>query len=240
MGSVADTEFRLFTATDGRTIEARILEYNPARNKLRIERRGNSSLWVDPEIFSVSDRKYIKEWVSASMFLVSSSLKISLKKVHKGNSGSKKSFKETEKICYEVKLQNRSKQPLNISKMEFCYYVRNTKTRGAKDSEWSDVGRMNVGVLKPAETKVLITSSLSLSTIYREQAESGRDIYGNLYTSRSIVKVSEDKLRGIWIRVYGPEVGGQLLYRDVSFPKDLIEKVAWNKVSSGVEGKTGK
>lgn len=231
MGAFAEEEYRIFTARDGRMIEGRIVEYNAVRNKLRIERRGDKSAWVELAVFSEKDRIYIKEWISASLFLAESNLKISFKKTNKGSSGSKKSKKETDKIGYEIKLQNRSKQPMNIAEIEYRYYVRNIRIGSGKDAERSEGGRLNAGTLKPSQTRVLNTSSLSLVTVYRDHVESTRDFYGSVTYDRSIVKVSEDKLRGIWVRIYGPEVDGQRLYRDVTYPKGLEEKAAWMRVS---------
>lgn len=233
MGSRAGEEFRVFAAADGRTIDARILEYNPSRNKLRIERRGKGTLWIGPEVFAESDRKYIEEWIAASLFLAEKNLTVSIKKVKIGSSGSKKSLKETDRYSYEVKLQNRSKQMLNISNVEYCYYIRKIKTGGGRDIERSDGGQLKVGVLKPAQAKVVSPPTFSLFTIYRSYTESYFDNYGGTQTDTSIVKVSEDKLRGIWIRIYGPEVDGRPLVRDVTYPKNLIEKVEWGKVEWG-------
>lgn len=223
--------FRIFTSADGRSIEARITEYNAVRNKLRIERRDKGSAWVAPDVFCKEDREYIKQWISASLFLAESNLKVSLKKTKIANFGSKKSHKETNNIGFEVKLQNRSKEPVNISGIEYRYYVRTVRTGAGKDSERSEEGRLNAGTLKASQTQVLTTSSLSLYTTYREQVETTQSYSGGVSIDRSIVKVSEDELRGIWIRIYGPKVDGRRLFRDVTYPKNLREKAAWMPVS---------
>lgn len=225
MGANAEDEFRVFTSTAGKTIEARILEYNPSRNKLRIERRGKGSTWVGADVFCASDREYIREWVFASMFQSSSNLRITLKKETIQRSGSKKSLEKTERIGFEVKLQNRSKQSMDHLRIEYRYFLKGEEKGSGNAGDKK--GSLKLASIKPGAYMTCNTNPLALITKYRTQQESSTDIYGIRTYSSSIVKTSEDQFRGIWVRLYGPKVEGKALYRDVTYPTNLSELVAW-------------
>lgn len=225
----AEEDYRMFMSTDGRSIEARIVEYNPSRNKLRIERRGKNAIWVGADVFSEQDRKYIKQWVAASMFLSSSNLRIALKKESHGSNGSKSSLKEGDKVAFEVELQNRSKQSLEALRIEYRYYIKNEGSGKSSDTERSVDGRLQVGTLKPGGRKKVSTLIVSLETTYKKVQDSYTDIYGIQRFDTSIAKDREDDLLGIWVRIYGPKVEGRALYRDVTYPSGLADKVAWRE-----------
>ena len=225
---MAEEQYRAFDSVDGRTIEARIVEYDANRGRLRIERRGGKTLWVTPDVFSDADQTYIKQWVEASMFMLESNLKVSIKKVNLDKTGSKKGAKKvTEHVRYEITLQSRAKEPLRVTRMEYCYYIEDKKTGRGEDTERSESGNKTIRTLKPGESILLHTDTLGLDTLYHEQVETTRSYDGTTTIDRSIVKLSEEDLRGIWVRIYGPKVDGRALYRDISYPKDLHEKVEW-------------
>ncbi|MDF7798031.1 hypothetical protein P4C99_01050 [Pontiellaceae bacterium B1224] len=217
-----ESEFRAFTAKDGRTLEARIVEYDARKGKIKIERQGAGMVWVAPNVFGEADQAYIKEWISASAFLEEKSLRVSVDKKNLGRSGSKeKTQREIEKVGYEVEIKNYSKQALDISKIEYRYYVRNVRREGGEDTEKTVHGTLALGRLDPGASHELKTDSLPLVTKFKIQLEG--DGYG--IPEKIPVKMSEEELLGIWIRIYGPEVDGTALYRDITYPSDLIKNV---------------
>lgn len=225
-GCIAAEEngFRMFTDIQGRSIEARIVEYDSVKGKLQIERHDGKKSWVRPDVFAAENQDYIKDWIDADLILSERSLRISMKKQAMGKTGSKKENKVSEKVCFEVTLDNRTEVPITGLKMEYHYFVKTLGSGTRKDSEKTVPGALNVASLAPKERKQFNTNIVYLDTVYHTVTEYSR------YSNNPLVslnKVSEDELTGIWIRIYGPAVDGVSSVRDVCYPTDLKEKVRW-------------
>ena len=60
--TVWSEEFRAFTSKEGRVITARIINFSSYTGKVQLERENGRKVWVDPEIFSSKDKKFIAAW----------------------------------------------------------------------------------------------------------------------------------------------------------------------------------
>jgi len=219
-----NTGFRVFTDVQDRSIEAKIIEYDSIKGMLKIERNDGKSSWVRPDVFTAADQVYIRDWIAADLILSEQSLRISMKKQTLGETGSKEQNKVSEKVCFQVTIDNRTAASIDGLKVEYRYYVKTIGSGTRKDSEKTVPGSLNVGSLAPKERKQINTQPVYLDTVYRTVRTYSR--YNNA-PLESLNKVSEDDLTGIWLRVYGPALDGEPSVRDVCYPTDLKETVRW-------------
>jgi hypothetical protein len=212
-----ESEFRAFTSSDGRVIEARILDYNSSRNKLHIERMNAKKIWIDPSVFSESDRIYIKKWIAASDFLAKSKIRITIDK-HKKSAG-----KNGDDVHYSITLQNRSKTDFKDLYLDYRFYVEGKEKRGR---DRCIKGSLTLEDLPAGGKHTLNTKVERMHEEYDRHTEISYDEYG---TSTDTVedKVRDDDAQGIWFKIRGPKFEGVPLIREVWFPSELNKKVAW-------------
>lgn len=237
--------FRAFTSKDGRSIEARIIEYNPSRNQLRIERRGKGSSWVGGDVFSEKDREYIKQWISASTFLSERNLRVSLQKKkgtastrgRRTSGGTILGESEIQKLYFEIKIRNSSAGPIEKLNIEYCYYVKIKGTGGRSsirrkslgledDLIRIEAGSFITGVLGDGNEKIYRSKRLFLETQYTKKNDNDENII-NAPSTTYMEKISEEEFCGIWIRIYGPKVEGIALCRDLTYPRNLSDNYYW-------------
>ena len=66
---MANAEFREFTDTKGRVIEAELISYNALREKVTVKLKGKGNKTVPISIFSETDQNYIVSWEKTRGFL---------------------------------------------------------------------------------------------------------------------------------------------------------------------------
>ena len=205
--AAGESEFRPFTSTDGRSIEARILEYNPSRNKLQIERITGKKIWVEPGIFSEEDRSFIRAWISAQDFLSPTKVRVSIdmKKKSKGRTG--------DFVHYEITVQNRSSSDLENITFDYRFYVEGKAYRGRQDKDHCLKGTIKLDHLKVGEKTVVQTPVELMKETYESYTESDVDAYGNITYSTYQRKVWDEDARGIWLKIKGPKLEGNPLVR---------------------------
>ena len=69
-----------FTATDGRTLEANIVRYQPDHDLVEIKRTDGTLLRVKSTLFESADQTYIQKWYAAQQF-ASSHFRMQIKEV---------------------------------------------------------------------------------------------------------------------------------------------------------------
>lgn len=214
-------EYRIFTAGDGRTIEAKITDYNPMRKKLCIERRGGKSLWVEPSVFSEADREYILSWIKASEFL-SSKVRVTIEK-HKDSQG-----KKGDNVHYSISLQNRTASDYEDLIFDFRLYTKTRGYQGNPDSSACYKGTLNLDRLAAGSTKTLQTEPKLMSEKYKTWTET--TTYSNGTTTYDTItqKTYDTDEVGIWFRISGPaDAEGQRLVREECYPKGLSKRQGW-------------
>jgi hypothetical protein len=221
-----DDAYRTFTSTDGRSMRARIMEYNRASNELRIEQPEGRKIWLSPGVFDQCDHAYIREWIEADRILSSRSLRISLEKKTITTS-----FDKT-LIYHEIELINRSGAPLDGVKIEYRYFITVSKDQGEMENPKRLVsGRLRVKQLENGRSQMLKTSRAPEYEVFGPKTYATLvDKYGAAYKQEIAGKrIGCCEVEGVWIRLYGPLVDGQPTYRDMCDPEDLPASVEWDE-----------
>ncbi len=229
-------EFRIFTDDQGRAIEAKVISHDPVKGNVQLERTDGKRVWVSPGLFSAGDQAYLKEWIAANRVLSDDSLRVSFDKtrvdhVKKGMTDEERTSEgvESDIICYEITLRNRSRKPIEKIKIEYRYFVE-TEGDNIPRGTLKDVktGTLTVARIEPGERVMVKTGNLSLDEKFSKTAVyDTRSSGSNQFVGYEMDKKSEDKLLGIWLKMYGPEIDGEPAVRDVSDPEDLQEEVKW-------------
>jgi tetratricopeptide (TPR) repeat protein len=216
------SDFRIFTAADGRVIEAKIIACEPARGKVQIERSNRKKVWVQADIFSEEDQNYIRDWITTDRFLSNSKFRISVEK-QKG----KKSSNGTP-IYYELTLDNRTRTSLENLNVDYRIMVEEKGYSHRTDSERSVAGHVKFDVLPAGQSIKKKTENVLLVLKYTTQTETTYYSDGSSDTDTSKNKVREDKAAGIWLKIQGPELDGNPVIREFIYPSDLNKKYSWD------------
>ncbi|WP_136082285.1 SEL1-like repeat protein [Pontiella desulfatans] len=220
----AGGDFRIFTAADGRVIEARILEYNPSRNQLRIERNNGAKVWINPGTFAVKDQPYIEEWIVGNLFCENEKFRVAAQMKKESSTGS-------DNVHYDVMLQNLSGFPYNDVRVEYRVYIDQKGYAGKADSKRCVGGRIDFGTLENRDKQTRSTDPESLAEVYETVTETWTDydIYGNPIPRSSTKKrkVRQDNVQGALFRIYGPTVAGKPVMREYAIPSGFGKDVVW-------------
>jgi TPR repeat protein len=218
-------KFRIFSAADGRVIEAKIVAWNPSSRKLQIERTNGKKVWVQPGIFSAEDQTYVKTWITANQFLSKTTFRIKAEKIKGKPSDSGRN------VHYDLSFDNRTGFSFEGLKVDYRLYVDESGHNGRQDSMRCVGGKIEAGSIPSGEKSKVSTADERLKKIYKQVAytESNTDIYGNTttWTAYEKKKIQEDQLQGIWLRISGPSVEGTPVIREFFEPSDLNEKFSW-------------
>lgn len=230
-------EFRIFTDQQGRAIEAKVISHDRIKGEVQLERQDGVRVWVRPNLFSADDQAYVKAWIDAYRVLSDDSLRVSIDKtrlehVKKGMTDEERTTEgvESDIICYEITLRNRSAKPIENLKIDYRYFVE-THMDGESDGDLKGIkpGNLSIDRIEPGEEVTVTTTSISIDEKFSKTAVYDTRFSG---TSRLIGyemdKKSEDELMGVWLKVYGPELEGEPTVRDVCFPENLPEDFDWD------------
>ncbi len=217
-------EFRIFTDTQGRAIEAKVVDFDDRKGQVKIERADGKRVWAPPEIFAQDDQAYIQEWIKANRILSKKNLRVSLDKERGERHGGRESLSEEEEVYFEVEFYNRTKEPIEGVRVEYKYFIEGHRGGHARTVNGSFV----LNKLAPQGRRTIETKTTKLKTTYHIETEiSSGYRTGRSSTSYYYVKDTEEDLDGFWVRIYGPEVNGISSYRDISYPSDLKDKRRW-------------
>ena len=225
---LAESEYRIFTDTEGRAIEARIMSCDARSGKVTVERTNNRKITVASTIFSEADQAYIKEWNSAQGFLSNSKFRISVQK-KKGKTGNDKSqTKRSKPPChYEIQLDNRSGTLFTDLRVECCTYVSTENLGSGKDKLNVMHDRENKIQVADRGRHVVKTKEIELFRYYRSVTDTDVDQYSHTTYSTSYSKTNEDDIEGIRIRVYLQTPSGNTFMREIYEPKSIAKKHEW-------------
>ncbi|MBN2162980.1 MAG: hypothetical protein JXR25_00510 [Pontiellaceae bacterium] len=220
-----DGGYRTFTGKDGRTLRARITEYNRAKNEIRIERPAGKTVWVSPGIFAECDHAYISEWIEADRFLSPRSLNLNLDK--KSSTGSQ----GKEIIHYEISLRNSSGRDMENVQIEYRYFLQLSSSRFSISKPKRMIsGVVKAGSLDDGRTATVRTATaIDFEEFTKEYTSTYNDQYGVSHETKSKAEsVGHCEVQGIWIRIQGPDVDGKPTYRELCHPESLSAAVRWN------------
>ncbi len=214
--------FRSFTTADGRSLNAAVKDYNERTKKIQLKREDGKLIWVLPTVFSEPDREYIRQWIAVDQFMSPTKFRI------KGDSDKDTIDKKLTKIEYKITLENRTDFPLKDLRIEYRTFILKQGYEGNKDSNRVGGGQWHIAEI-PAGKKVSRNiSSINLTAGFRTVRET--DYYSGI-TSTSQQKTYQDRLKGFWIKVYGPEIDGKPAIRKWCNPPDTSEDFAWQDIT---------
>lgn len=226
---------RTFTVPDGRTISAVVVNHNSRNGKIQILHEGGGKVWVPASSFSEQDQEYIRQWIVVDRFMSATGLKIS-GKLDKGTTeyeygnvhGEKvKTGGNTDVTCL-ITLDNKMDLDLNNLTVEYRAFILNQGNGKRPDSERIEGGQFEIDCLAAEGRMQKITDVIRLRTVFSTTVL--------FYTTggfagTSTSKLSEERLEGIWVRVYGPSIDGQRAIREWCHPADTMDDYEWKDVS---------
>ncbi|MBN2704756.1 MAG: hypothetical protein JXR23_11155 [Pontiellaceae bacterium] len=253
--------YRTFTNTEGQTIQARIIRYDAARDQIQIELKdGKNKGWAALSVFSTSDQEYIQEWIAADLVLNEKSLFVYVDKKSENMASevdysivgarvgstvgavdalerTEDSRTDREAIHYQVRLKNSGSDDIQNLKIEYCIYLANESGGRRLNTGSVKNGVIELGGLSKEHSKSTETEEVIASKHYeRRYVSTYNSSTGKEESSSYLRKISEVEVEGIWIRIYGPEVEGVPVVRDVYYPKGFEKKgYQWNSKTKIIE-----
>ena len=213
-----------FTTPDGRSLNAVIKDHNTSNGKIQIKREGGKELWTLPTVFSEPDQEYIQQWIAVDQFMSPIKFKI------KGDSDKDTVSKSNTTIEYEITLENRTDFPLKDLRVEYRAFILNQGYEGYKDSNRVSGGQLLIAEIPKGGRVSRTTHPTRLTTSFRTVSEF--DTYSGSTTTYQ-KKTTSERLKGFWVRVYGPEIDGEPTIREWCNPPDTSEDFAWqDKIES--------
>ena len=227
-----------FTTPDGRTLKASIIQYDAAKNSIRIQREDGAKFWTAPTAFTEADQAYIQQWILADQFLSSMRFKIDGKSneetdiQYKTVDGDR--IKESEKttVDYQLTLLNRTAYALKNLRIEYRAFIQRTGYGNHKDQNRVVSGKVSLNEIDAGKTGICHIPTLELETVYQTRRDISTSDTGRISYSSYAVKTNEDDLKGIWVRVYGPSLDGEQLYREWCYPADTMKRFEWTAEKS--------
>ncbi len=203
----ADDNYRTFTSTDGRTIEAKLVRYDDKKGEVFIERADKMRMWVKPDSFSNTDQNYVHEWIKAEQFLSERSLMISVEETKPNE------FNQYDKVGFKLLFENRTGEPMPNVRCEIhCCIRRTNQSKTSESINWA-VWDRPPDVIQPGR--------YSWKT---------REIYlaSKRAKTRHVQAYDIDEIEGVWIRLFGPPLDGKPVVRDVIHPAKIGKEYDWS------------
>ena len=213
------SDFRTFTDKQGRQMQAKINQVSG--DDVFIERRDGLATKVSATIFSEEDQTFIRQWARKQMLKGGAiEARFSDKESDKTTirSGGIRSSKFD--AHYEVILQNTTDQEIHDIHVEYLILKFEDKLAAKKRREGElerKKGKIHLDSLSGRTERRLPTDSFPM---LETELEAGWVWSGG---EAGKARDSEDKLKGIWVKVY---VGDLLVLEDAR-PQSLMRKEVW-------------
>lgn len=129
-------EYRTFHDSQGRDMKARLLQFNPETNEVKIQLVNRKIRTTKIAVFSDTDQEFIRNWYISKVVFSDKNLIVTINKKalnserqREGLDGwtPKTSGMKVEEISYELKLESRNKTALEDLKAEYCIYHERTE-----------------------------------------------------------------------------------------------------------------
>ncbi|MDQ8193570.1 hypothetical protein QEH59_03990 [Coraliomargarita sp. SDUM461004] len=216
--STAKAEFRTFTDSTGREMEAKLNQVSG--EDVYIERRDGLATKVDITRFSKEDQIYIRDWARTAMLQdgaieVRFTTEVDNKTRWASNGGG--IMRKTWKQSYGIVLTNDAYIDIKDIRIEYLIFKFEDALAAEKRSEGEIrylFGQTKVPTLKAGQEASVETEKFPM---LETKLESG------YYWKNGGKETSEDEMRGIWIKVYV----GDILATEVSKPENLMRKEQW-------------
>lgn len=221
-------KFRIFTDVEGRSVQARIVGYDVEGKHLVMERADRKRVCISDVSFCVDDRNYIQQWIDLNSSISKDLLDITV-------SPKQKSFYQTtakgrrQKVLryhLSLKMKNQSDDTLEGLTVEYRYFWE-IREFGEAVKQHQITGYIVVGSVTNGVAHSINTDTLELIT---EHKKKNRATFFGIDSSE--VKVRDDRLVGICIKVHAVSPKGIQVVREICMPEDLHQKVVWEETDS--------
>jgi len=218
--SLATVEYRTFTDTKGRAIEACIVRYDAAKKKVTLRCKNKGVKTVPANIFSEADQAYIASWNDAQYFLGKRSLGVTINRVSRKNTDASIEQGAMARKYYNhgfnIKIKNSTTLDFNDVTLEYVIYYsqeRHIKRNTEKEEKQGTLHVEQAINLPKKTTREIKTETVSLYT-YRESGydEHWPDLDGDV--------------DGIMLRLSMKTASGETVTREVKYPEGL--KRVWS------------
>ncbi len=193
-GIGGQSEFREFTDALGEKVKLRLLSHKGDRKKVRVLREDGAEFDAPLENFSVSDRKYVEEWMSKTPPEIEYSFGYEFSRSRNQSISSDFGYKRVgqSNLSYEIEVTNKTRFEVGPLVFKYRLYMRNMTDGYLYDG---DRGLVVIGgELKPKD-RLKYAESLTLFTDHVKLDKVQYDYY---YTHNR----AKDALLGIILRVY--------------------------------------
>lgn len=129
-------EFRMFHDSQGREIKARLLQFTPQLDEVKIQLGNNKIRTTKISVFSAADQEFIRNWHISEVVFSEKNLIVTINK----KSLSSERYRDkmdgwkpktpgmrVEEIAYELELESRNTMVLKGVKAEYCIYHQHTE-----------------------------------------------------------------------------------------------------------------
>lgn len=208
-------QVRTFTDTEGKTIEAELIEADAG--SVRVRRDDGVVFDVARERLSESDQEFIDQWIRQRAFAYGgievNAWRVRLKS---DRDQTKSSVRTTEEWCYKFSVQNHSRMTLDRLAVEYRIFWIDDRSNVKSENlpRLRVEGTDRIPALAPHESAELTTKTI---TLRGTKLRPGRRYAG---TGKHRV---EDSIAGIWIRVMQDDV----VLHEFARPSRLIKEERW-------------
>jgi len=129
-------EYRTFHDSQGREIKARLLQFNPQTDEVKIQLSNRKIRTAPISVFAAAAQDAIRNWHISEVVFSEKKLMITINKKAEGSERRrgetdgwtpKKTGIRVEEVGYELKLENRNKMALKGMKVEYRIYSQSTE-----------------------------------------------------------------------------------------------------------------
>ena len=229
--------YRDFLGVNGNSIRCQIVKYDKIHKKVLLKKIDKKMVWASLSEFSPEDRIYIKKWICADSFLSPRMLVMSVRKRSKKRikttiyeNGNKDDLSE-EDYNGQDRYKKYEKEKI-ISPVYFSLIIINKTETTFKNVK----GEYFYQITKYGYGGKITTSSWASKDFLIKKIVPGKNVFdteeikleslSTIFNS-STKKEYREALKGILIKVYGPKVETNDVFRVVCFPATFGEHQKW-------------
>lgn len=203
-------EYHTFVDTSGRSIEAKVLDYDPTNGKVQLERRNGKTGMVPADQLSEGDHRFLDLWLEAQQFLNNDLLEISImfKRGYWDDTGDVTGDRDRRNDELIISLLNHGDTTLTNVTAEYCTY------RERKEQIAAYNRTLEIGELTPAKSLEIVRKETSWKRGFK---------FRNI-------------LEGARFRFMMPLSNGTTLVREICIPKPLpLDDYPWVEGKKALE-----
>lgn len=236
--SIADSELYLdFKSREGKTVRARIVSYEKSSDSVTMERDNHKQYTIDVDVFSETDRNFIRNWNEFRAFLEDSGLMISVNRISPDEDGQQATSTHPNRgmetrwmsvAQYEVRLKNCTAQTLDNIRVEVVPFFKYEVVDPVKNVEFKIKSQhamipFDISSIDPDDHKEVMTRTWGFESV------SGKNDSGDVM--KNIIE-----FQGVWVRVYTrlPN-GNELVLRDIKEPSDIWRHISWENATKAID-----